>query len=101
MLRSELIQVLSDKFTDLDSRDVELAVTCMLEQMSKALESGNRIEVRGFGTFCLHTRPARMARNPKTGEILQLPAKSAVHFKPGIDMRERVNDSRDLYPIKD
>ena len=60
---------------------------------------GERIEIRGFGGFDSHHRPSRSARNPKTGEMFQLPAKVAIHFKPGKEMRDRVNGSRDQYVI--
>ena len=82
-------------------RDVELAVNCLLEYIAEALESGERIEVRGFGSFSLHHRLARKARNPKTGESIELPAKTVVHFKPGKELRDRVNASRNQYLIKD
>lgn len=101
MLRSELVEALSKKLPDLQPRDVELAVNCMIEQMIEALESGERIEIRDFGSFSLRTRPARIARNPKTGESVSLTAKAVAHFKPGKQMRDRVNDSREKCSIKD
>jgi integration host factor subunit beta len=73
---------------------VELAVKHILELMSEALASGERIEIRGFGSFSLHFRPPRMGRNPKTGDSVALAGKHVPHFKPGKDLRERVNDSR-------
>ncbi len=73
-------------------RDVELAVKCMIEQMSQTLASGERIEIRGFGSFSLHFRPPRMGRNPKTGDAVALAGKHVPHFKPGKELRERVND---------
>lgn len=100
MVKSELIDVLCKKFPDLQSRDVELAVNCMIKQMVEALESGERIEIRDFGSFNLKIREPRIARNPKTGETVKLPLKSVVHFKPGKQLKERVNDSRDNYQIK-
>lgn len=70
---------------------MDLAVRTIIEQMSSALASGERIEVRGFGSFSLHFRPPRMGRNPKTGESVALPGKHVPHFKPGKELRERVN----------
>ncbi|HHI75807.1 MAG TPA: integration host factor subunit beta [Gammaproteobacteria bacterium] len=91
MTKSELIEVIAREQSHLAYRDVELAVKCMIEQMSQALATGNRIEIRGFGSFSLHYRPPRMGRNPKTGEAVQLAAKYVPHFKPGKELRERVN----------
>lgn len=68
--------------------------------MAKALESRERIEIRDFGSFDVRQRPARLARNPKTGESVQLPVKTVVHFKPGKEMRERVDASRAQYKVK-
>ncbi len=92
MTKSELIERLAATQPHLSQADVELAVRCILEQLSKALSEGDRIEIRGFGSFSLHYRPARMGRNPKTGEPVALPAKHVPHFKPGKALRERVND---------
>ena len=91
MTKSELIELLTRKQSQLDGRDVELAVNAILERMSDALASGERIEIRGFGSFSLHFRPPRIARNPKTGEPVALPCKYAPHFKPGTELRDRVN----------
>lgn len=91
MTKSELIEVIAREQSHLAYRDVELAVKCMIEQMSQALASGNRIEIRGFGSFSLHYRPPRVGRNPKTGETVHLGAKYVPHFKPGKELRERVN----------
>lgn len=90
--KSELIEVLSGRLQHLPGKDVELAVKTILEQMSNALSNGRRIEIRGFGSFSLHYRPPRMGRNPKTGESVALSGKHVPHFKPGKDLRERVND---------
>ena len=91
MTKSELIEVLAQRQKHLAANDVELAVKGVLEQMSQALANGDRIEIRGFGSFSLHYRPARMGRNPKTGESVALPGKHVPHFKPGKQLRERVN----------
>ncbi len=91
MTKSELIELLARQKTQLNYREVEQAVKVLLEEMSEALSKGERIEIRGFGSFSLHTRPPRMGRNPKTGEPVSLPEKWVPHFKPGKDLRERVN----------
>ncbi len=101
MTRSELISVLCEQQPQLLPRDVELAVNCILEQMALALLEGERIEIRGFGAFSLHHRPARIGRNPKTGEPVNLPAKVAIHFKPGKELRDRVDESREKCSIVD
>jgi len=91
MTKSELISQLSERQPQLDYRDVELAVKELLEQLSVALASGKRIEVRGFGSFSLHYRPPRIGRNPKTGDTVNVPDKHVPHFKPGKELRERVD----------
>ena len=78
------------KYPALKAQDVELAINCMLEQMMTALEQGQRIEIRGFGSFSLHHLTARITRNPKTGAAVQSPAKVTIHFKPGSATRSRV-----------
>jgi integration host factor subunit beta len=93
MTKSDLIEVLSDKQSLLNYRDVELAVKLILEQMSDSLSKGDRIEIRGFGSFTLHHRPPRVGRNPKSGESVKLDEKFVPHFKPGKELRDRVNDS--------
>ena len=94
MTKSELIEILASKNNHLNIKDLELAVKSLLEQMSQALASGERIEIRGFGSFSLHYRPPRIGRNPKTGDAVALSAKYVPHFKPGKELRERVNGSR-------
>ena len=91
MTKSELIELLARRQEHLPPRDVEMAVKCILEHMGSALSTGERIEVRGFGSFCLHHRRARMGRNPKTGESVPVPAKAIPHFKPGKELRDRAN----------
>ncbi len=93
MTKSDLIEAIAKQQSHLPSRDVELAVKCILEQMSQALASGERIEIRGFGSFSLHYRPPRTGRNPKTGESVALSGKYVPHFKPGKELRERVNSN--------
>ncbi|MFQ6023892.1 MAG: integration host factor subunit beta [Acidiferrobacterales bacterium] len=94
MTKSELISELAAKQPQLDYRDVELAVKELLAQMSTALAAGQRIEVRGFGSFSLHYRPPRIGRNPKTGASVAVSDKYVPHFKPGKELRERVNAGR-------
>lgn len=91
MTKSELIESLVRKQSQLGYRDVELAVKSMLEHMGQTLATGDRIEIRGFGSFSLHYRPPRVGRNPKSGDPVALPAKYVPHFKPGKELRERVN----------
>lgn len=99
MTKSELIEVLARKQTQLAYKDVELAVKTMLEHMAQSLSTGERIEIRGFGSFSLHFRPPRKGRNPKTGDSVDLNAKYVPHFKPGKELRERVNESRETVGI--
>jgi integration host factor subunit beta len=91
--KSELIAALAEQQPQLEYKDVELAIKELMEQMSLALAAGERIEVRGFGSFSLHYRPARVGRNPKTGASVHVPEKYVPHFKPGKELRERVNGS--------
>ncbi len=93
MTKSELIERIAERQDQLSSKDIELAVKLVLEYMSQCLASGERIEIRGFGSFSLHYRAPRVGRNPKTGESVDLPGKYVPHFKPGKEMRDRVNDS--------
>ncbi len=90
MTKSELIEALAAKQVHLRTDDVDMAVKTLLEQMSATLSVGERIEIRGFGSFSLHYRPARIGRNPKTGESVALPGKHVPHFKPGKELREQV-----------
>ncbi len=92
MTKSELIDRLADIHQHLSHADVELGVKSIIEQMSASLSNGERIEIRGFGSFSLHYRAPRMGRNPKTGEAVALPGKHVPHFKPGKSLRERVNN---------
>jgi integration host factor subunit beta len=99
MTKSELIEAIAGNQKHLAAKDVELAIKHILELMSEALASGERIEIRGFGSFSLHFRPPRMGRNPKTGDAVALAGKYVPHFKPGKDLRERVNGSRGV-PVR-
>ncbi len=91
MTKSDLIHALALRQTHLAFGDVEMAVREVLEQVSSSLANGERIEIRGFGSFSLHFRPARIGRNPKTGASVALPGKHVPHFKPGKELRDRVN----------
>ena len=99
MIKSELIQALKDKLPELQGKDVELAVNSILQQIEDALVQGERIEVRGFGSFSCRHRPARLTRNPKTGVSVQSPATVRIHFKAGKDMMDRVNAGSDKHKI--
>ena len=91
MTKSELIEKLAEKNPQLSPKDVELVVKSLLDQMAESLAGGDRIEIRGFGSFSLHFRAPRMGRNPKTGQAVSLDGKYVPHFKPGKELRERVN----------
>lgn len=93
MTKSELIERIVDRQGQLSVRDVELAIKTMLDHMAQALAAGERIEIRGFGSFSLHYRSPRVGRNPKTGESVKLEGKYVPHFKPGKELRESVNES--------
>ncbi len=93
MTRSELIDILAMKQPHVSIKHIEQGVKNIFEQMAVALENGLRIEIRGFGSFALRHRPSRTARNPKTGEYVMTEEKFAPHFKPGKELRERVNES--------
>jgi len=93
MTKSELIERLAARQTQLSLKDVELVVKSLLEHMAQSLAQGERIEIRGFGSFSLHYRAPRVGRNPKTGQSVDLDGKYVPHFKPGKELRDRVNDS--------
>ena len=91
MTKSELIGTISSRQNQLSLKDIELGVKTLLEHMTESLARGKRIEIRGFGSFSLHYRGARRGRNPKTGAAVDLIGKYVPHFKPGKELRERVN----------
>ena len=93
MTKSELIDRLAAQFPQLVAKDAELAVKMILDAMSEALVRGDRIEIRGFGSFALNYRPPRLGRNPKSGDKVSVPAKWVPHFKAGKELRERVDQS--------
>ncbi|WP_347990180.1 integration host factor subunit beta [Methylomonas sp. AM2-LC] len=102
MTKSELIGALAAKQAHLLQKDVELAVNTIIDVLTTAVATGDRIEIRGFGGFSTIPRKARIGRNPKTGEPVSLPSRHTVHFKPGLDLRNRVNASKQAFPtIKD
>ena len=89
--RSELIDILETKQSHLAHRDVELAVKTVLDRMAQGFTGGDRIEIRGFGSFSLHYREARLGRNPKTGDTVSVQGKFSPHFKPGKELKSRVD----------
>ncbi|MCC2604144.1 integration host factor subunit beta [Planctobacterium marinum] len=93
MTKSQLIERLADRARHIPSKEVEVAIKELLEQMAQTLQKGERIEIRGFGSFSLHFRAPREGRNPKTGETVKLDGKYVPHFKPGKELRERVNEA--------
>lgn len=94
MTKSELIESLAAKHPHLSPKEIEQAIKEMIAYMSETLAAGERIEIRGFGSFSLHYRPPRVGRNPKTGASVRLPSKHVPHFKPGKELRDRVNNAR-------
>ncbi|TWH64717.1 integration host factor subunit beta [Azomonas agilis] len=92
MTKSELIERIVNHQEQLSAKEVELAIKTMLEQMTQSLASGERIEIRGFGSFSLHYRAPRIGRNPKTGQSVELEGRYVPHFKPGKELRDRVNE---------
>ena len=92
MTKSELIERLALQAQHVPAHELEVAVKELLEQLAQTLQKGERIEIRGFGSFSLHYRAPRVGRNPKTGETVQLEGKYVPHFKPGKELRDRVND---------
>jgi len=95
MTKSELIENIAERQAQLSLKDVELSVKTIIDLMTQSLSSGERIEIRGFGSFSLHYRAPRTGRNPKTGDQVQLTGKYVPHFKPGKDLREQVDESRE------
>ncbi len=91
MTKSELIALLASRFPQFALRDVDLAVNVLLDSMTESLVNGQRIEIRGFGSFTVTTRAARLGRNPRSGETVHVPAKRVPHFKAGKELRERVD----------
>ena len=90
MTKSELIARLAERFPQLVAKDADFAVKMILDALSEALVKGDRIEIRGFGSFSVTHRPPRLGRNPRSGEAVQIPEKRVPHFKPGKALRESV-----------
>ncbi len=91
MIKSELITRMADKNPHLTRHDLERIVNVIFEEISDTLSSGDRVEIRGFGSFSVKRRNARVGRNPRTGEVVSVPEKNALYFKTGKDLRERLN----------
>lgn len=100
MTRADLIRQLADKFPPLTARDIELSVRTILDGVTHALAKGERIEIRGFGSFHLNYRPQRKGRNPKSGTTVMIPAKYAPHFRAGKELRKRVDIYRSIGETK-
>ena len=95
MIRSELVQKLCHDFPDLTQRDIELVVSSLFDEITDQLARGGRVELRGFGAFSTRGRDARTGRNPRTGESVPVDAKRVPYFKPGKEMREKLNVAED------
>lgn len=100
MTKSELIEKMASKYAHLPAKQVEAAVREILDMMSQTLVDKDRIEIRGFGSFSLHYKAPRIGRNPKTGESVNVGAKYSPHFKPGKELKERVNASMGKIPLR-
>ena len=99
MTKSELIEIIAKKQPYFTRRQVDEAVDCIIESLCRAAINHERVEIRGFGVFTVHHHPERVGHNPKTGDLLELPVKALLHFKPGKALRERVNASTLHTPI--
>ena len=100
MTKSELIARLAERFPHLVAKDADFVVKTILDAMADSLSNGQRIEIRGFGSFALNWRPPRIGRNPKSGDKVMVPEKRVPHFKPGKELRERV-DAMVGQPLRD
>lgn len=101
MVKSGLIDLMAHSQEALSHKDIEVGVNCLLDQLSDAIVEGERVEIRNFGSFSLNIRAPRQARNPKTGEIVLTGEKRGTRFRPGKALRDRINESRHHFPIKD
>lgn len=99
MTKSELIRAVAEKMPNLPARDLEIVVNTIFDTMTRALQVGDRIEIRGFGSFTVRQRRARTGRNPKTGETIEVPAKRVPFFTVGHELKKRVDDGRERFPI--
>ncbi|MFZ1815227.1 MAG: integration host factor subunit beta [Rhizobiaceae bacterium] len=93
MIKSELVQAIADRNPHLFQRDVENIVNAILDEITAALANGDRVELRGFGAFSVKNRPARVGRNPRTGDKVSVEEKWVPFFKTGKELRERLNDN--------
>lgn len=100
MTKLELIERLSTQYPHLKAKDVKEAVYTTFEEICQTLENGDRVEIRGFGSFSLHHRDERVGRNPKTGEKVQVKAKAIPYFRAGKEMRQRINESMSSVEIR-
>jgi integration host factor subunit beta len=100
MTRSDLIAALASRFPNLMTKDADISVKEIIDAVTQALANGDRVEIRGFGSFALNYRPPRTGRNPKTGEKVQVPEKHVPHFKAGKEMRDRVEQSVKPPPLQ-
>ncbi len=101
MIKSELVAKLAQQFHQIPEKAVSDSVNLIIEEMAHSLGQGQRIEIRGFGSFTVRFRPPRNAHNPRTGEKVLTEPKYTPHFKPGKEMRERINANREIFPIKE
>ncbi|MXO48921.1 integration host factor subunit beta [Erythrobacter vulgaris] len=93
MIRSELLAEIAEGNPELRAEEVEQVVDIFFEEISERLSEGGRVELRGFGAFSVRDRQARQGRNPRTGELVDVPAKRVPYFKPGKEIRERLNEN--------
>ena len=91
MIRSELVGIVAESNPHLTMRDVEHIVSTIFDEITEALSAGRRVELRGFGAFSTRARDARTGRNPRTGTAVKVDAKRVPYFKPGKELRERLN----------
>lgn len=96
MTKSDLIEILTEKIKTLSSKEVDMIISSVFSRMTNALAHGRRIEIRGFGTFEIRTRPSRQGRNPKTGKQVFVETRRVPFFKVGKELRERINDTETL-----
>jgi|TARA_A200000113_G_scaffold88854_1_gene79334 integration host factor subunit beta len=89
--KSDIINLVADK-NNLNLADTEYSIKKIIDYLAVNLYQGDRVEIRGFGTFCLHTHKSRIARNPKTGDKIALERRNTVHFKPSKELKSRVNN---------
>jgi len=92
MTKSELVEIIAENYGEITRREAEVVVNEIFQAISEALANGERVELRGFGSFTTKRRNPRVGRNPKTGESVQVPGKTVPHFKPGKELRDRVDN---------